>query len=144
MHDEPESDPDFAADDWLEYDDRVDPGAMDDQDVYDFILSLPDVTEIDRLCRPAFLVHGKRFAHMFTDEGVTLKIGEAGARAAIAAHPGRCSARFYGGRLTSVCVNFRRTDRAVVTRLIVDAWAAQAPRRLVSADDRTYRKMIDG
>jgi hypothetical protein len=104
---------------------------VDSAAVHRFILGLPEVDEYDHGGLPSFRVRGKRFASMLDDEGVNLAPGEEAIRAAVALWPRSCREEWFGRRLVAVRVEFALLEREIVEELILDAWAARAPKTLV-------------
>jgi hypothetical protein len=104
---------------------------VDARDVHAFFLGLPEVDEYDHGGCPSFRVRGKRFASMLDREGVNLAPGEEAIRAAVALWPAACREEWFGKRLVAVRVSFGSLEPEVVEELILDAWAAKAPKGLV-------------
>jgi hypothetical protein len=104
---------------------------VDSSAVHRFVLSLPEVDEYEHGGLPSFRVRGRRFASMLDDAGVNLAPGEEAIRAAVALWPHSCREEWFGRRLVAVRVEFRSLDREVVQELVLDAWAAKAPKTLV-------------
>jgi hypothetical protein len=104
---------------------------MDAESLRTFILGLPEVDEYEHGGLPSFRVRGRRFASMLDRDGINLAPGEAGIHAAVALWPKACREEWFGRRLVAMRVDFTALDREVVEELVVDAWAARAPKRLV-------------
>jgi hypothetical protein len=109
---------------------------MDTGDVQRFLLGLPEVEQYEHGGRPSFRVRGRRFASMLDDRGVNLAPGEEAIRATVGQWPGSCHEEWFGDRLAAVRVEFAKLEREVVEELLLDAWAAKAPKKLV----RSYQE----
>jgi hypothetical protein len=94
-------------------------------------LALPGVEEYEHGDLPAFRVRGKRFASMLDADGINLMLGAEGISAAVAAWPAVCEPRHFAGRLASVRVDYRALPGEVISDLVAEAWAANAPKRLL-------------
>jgi hypothetical protein len=73
---------------------------------------------------------------MLDDEGVNLFPGEAGIRSYTQAHPDVCAERWWGQRLAAVRVDYRRAPRALVEEIVLESYAARAPKRLIEQVER--------
>jgi hypothetical protein len=101
------------------------------EEVHAFILGLPEVDSYEHGGLPSFRVRGRRFASMLDADGVNLAPGEEAIRAAVALWPQGCREEHHGRLLVAVRVEFSALDDEVVRELVLDAWAAKAPKTLV-------------
>ena len=104
------------------------------QQVRTFALSLPETTEEPHFEYTSFRVKGKIFAtsppggerlHVFVDEDQRAPL--------IAAEPEVYEALHWGGKVVGVRVTLVHAGAAAVKRLLVQAWARKAPKRLAAA-----------
>lgn len=110
---------------------------MDHAALRELLSGLPEAEEYVHGDLPAFRVRGKsRFATMLDDEGVNLFPGEAGILAFTQAHPDVCAERWWGKRLAAVRVDYRRAPDDLVEEIVLESYAARAPKRLVEQVER--------
>src|ERR1700759_2007239 len=86
-------------------------------------LALPGAIEQDHHGRPSFRVRGKIFATLWSATELNVMAGDELIRAAVADDPARCSAVFWGTRLSAVRVDLARADEELVTSLLEAAWS---------------------
>jgi hypothetical protein len=109
---------------------------MDRDELRARLLAFPEVEEYPHGDLPAFRIAGKpRFATMLDDEGVNLFPGEPAIRAFTQAHPAHCTERWWGQRLAAVRLAYPTAPDALVDELLLEAWSARAPKRLLKAYD---------
>lgn len=109
-------------------------------DVREFALSLPEVTEQPHFDMSSFRVRGKIIATVPDDppgdEHLHVFVDEHEARAADAEHPA-FTVLWWGKRVAGVRVRLASAPPERVRELLVDAWRRKASRRLVREFDAT-------
>jgi hypothetical protein len=93
-------------------------------------LALPEAVQADHHGRPSFRVTGKIFATLPDPTHMNVMLDEPGIRTAVQARPDACAERWWGKRLAAVQVDLERSDAALLTELLTDAWEGKAPARL--------------
>jgi hypothetical protein len=94
-------------------------------------LALPEAVEQDHHGRPSFRVAGKIFATQWDDDHMNVMLDEGGILTAVHSQPETCDEVWWGKRRAAVRVNLGRVDTETLASLLVDAWEAKAPRRLL-------------
>jgi hypothetical protein len=104
---------------------------MTAEDARRLAVALPDATEQDHHGRPSFRVGGKIFATIWDDATMNVMLDEPGIRTAVDAHPGWCTERYWGRRLSAVAVDLSKASERALTELLTDAWETKSrhPRR---------------
>jgi hypothetical protein len=111
---------------------------MDHEAVRTLALSLPDTGEQPHFDAASFRVHGRVFltlpagddvAHIFVDEHEVHR--------AVAEGPESCEELWWGKKLSGVRVLLADAHPEQVAQLVVDAWRAKAPKRLVARLDES-------
>ena len=95
-------------------------------------LSLPEAVEAPHFDYASFRVGGRIFATMPPDgHHLHAFVDEEERQRALALHPACVEALHWGKRVLGLRVDLRQADAALVTRLLVRAWARKAPRRVL-------------
>ena len=89
-------------------------------------LALPGAVEQDHHGRPSFRVRGKIFATLWSPTELNVMAGDELIRTAVEDDPARCSAVYWGARLSAVRVDLGAADDELVGHLLEAAWAARA------------------
>jgi hypothetical protein len=109
---------------------------MDRDELHARLLAFPEVEEHVHGDLPAFRVRGQPFfATMLEDESVNLRPGEPAIRAFTQSAPEHCTERWWGQRLAAVRLAYPTAPDALVDELLLEAWSARAPKRLLKAYD---------
>jgi hypothetical protein len=117
---------------------------MERRELHELLMSLPEAEEYEHGGHPAFRIRGRpRFATMLDDEGVNLFPDEPGILAFTQAHPEVCTERWWGKRLAAVRVAYRRAKRELVEEIVLESYAARAPKRLIEQVERERRGGAD-
>ena len=95
-------------------------------------MSLPEAVELDHHGRPSFRVDGRIFATLWNDDRMNVMLDEGGILTAVESAPDACEKVWWGKRLAAVGVALPRSDRDLLSDLLVDAWEHKAPKRLLS------------
>jgi hypothetical protein len=104
-------------------------------------LDLPETEEHQHHGRPDFRVRNKIFATLDEGEGCgVVKLPADEQAAVLAASPEVYSAAGGWGKYGWTNVRLDRADGAEVTELVVEAWCAVAPKRLVQAFEAAGRR----
>jgi len=99
-----------------------------------FALSLPEVTEEPHFEYSSFRIRGKIFATVPPDgKHLHLFVSEDEREIAIALEPKFLEELHWGARVVGLRVSLPKAKPKVVTRLLEQAWARKAPKRLRSA-----------
>jgi hypothetical protein len=101
--------------------------------VRELALALPESAEQDHHGRPSFRVAGKIFATLWDEDHMNVMLDEPGILTAVQAHPGACTAFYWGKRLAAVHVELAAADEALMRELLADGWEHRAPARLTRA-----------
>jgi hypothetical protein len=101
--------------------------------VRELALAIPESAEQDHHGRPSFRVAGKIFATLWDEDHMNVMLDEPGILTAVQAHPGACTAFYWGKRLAAVHVELAAADEALMRELLVDGWEHRAPARLTRA-----------
>ena len=95
-------------------------------------LSLPEAVEAPHFDYASFRVGGRIFATMPPDgRHLHAFVDEEERQRALALHPGCVEALHWGKRAIGVRVDLHEANAALATRLLVQAWARKAPRRVL-------------
>ena len=95
-------------------------------------LSLPEAVEAPHFDYASFRVGGRIFATMPPDgRHLHAFVDEKERQRALALHPACVEALHWGKRVLGLRVDLRQADTMLVTRLLVQAWARRAPRRVL-------------
>jgi len=78
--------------------------------VRELALALPESAEQDHHGRPSFRVAGKIFATLWDEDHMNVMLDEPGILTAVQAHPGACTAFYWGKRLAAVHVELAAAD----------------------------------
>lgn len=95
-------------------------------------LGLPEVTETTRLEEVSFAVGKRAFASVSADARVHLRLPEAEAEAALAAHPSAEPAERGGSRI-GIRMPLADVNGKDLNALVRAAWASGAPKRLAAS-----------
>jgi hypothetical protein len=102
-----------------------------------FALRLPEVEEVETWDIPTFRVHRKMIAIMADDEATaSIKASVDEQHALVKADPQTYSFAPYVGRHGWVLCQLSTTPLDVLEELLIEAWRATAPKRLVHAWDQ--------
>lgn len=106
-------------------------------DLREYALPLPDVTEGTHFSLPAFKVADKGFVTLQKGEThAILSVDEPVAEAAAAQEPGACEVVWRNPRIfVGLRVDLARMSGARVRELVELAWRNKAPKRVVAARD---------
>jgi hypothetical protein len=97
-----------------------------------FALSLPEATEAPHFHYASFRVQGKIFATALPDgEHLHVFVADDERDAAMAVAPACVENLLWGGRVVGVRVLLDRESPVLVKRLLPQAWARKAPKRLL-------------
>jgi hypothetical protein len=107
---------------------RRGPASIDD--VRQFALSLPEVTEQDHHGMPSFRVRNRIFATVPDDGHVRVMAPEEEILGAVEQDPSACAPFYWGKRLACVVVTTAAADREQLHGLLEDAYLHKAPRAL--------------
>lgn len=108
---------------------------MNEQQVREVALALPDAIEQDHHGFPSFRVRGKIFATLPDPDHLHVMLPEEGIRAAVAQWPDWCEEKWWGAKLAAARVTLTAADPAVVPELLSDAWRHKAPATLRRSHD---------
>ncbi|NHC45664.1 MmcQ/YjbR family DNA-binding protein [Motilibacter aurantiacus] len=109
---------------------------MDTEQLRAYALALPEAEERETWGHPTFRVRDKMFLTLSGDgSGGTVKATLADQAELVAQDPGTWSVPAYVGRHGWVGFVTARVDAADLEPLVVEAWRATAPERLVRAYD---------
>ena len=96
-------------------------------------LSLPEVTEAPHFQYSSFRVRGKIFVTVPPDEEhIHVFVPEQEGEVALALEPECFEKLLWGGKVVGVRVLLSQAKPAQVNRLISQAWASKAPKKLVA------------
>lgn len=99
-------------------------------------LSLPEAVEQDHHGIPSFRVRGKIFATLPDEHHLNVMLDAEQIRVTAAENPSVCEEQWWGRRLAAVRLELGRSDEALVTELLTDAWRRKAPRSMHGPLDR--------
>jgi YjbR len=103
-------------------------------------LSLPEAHEQPHFDSVSFRIRGRIFATLpAPGDRAHIFVPESDVHEAVAEHPAWCEELWWGKKLSGLRILLAEADPAVVTELLVDAWRAKAPTRLVAAFDGADR-----
>jgi len=98
-----------------------------------YALALPEVTEEPHFDYASFRVRGKIFVTVPPDGAhVHVFAGEQHREPALAMHPEFLEKLTWGSKVVGLRVDLHHADAAVVEQLVLRAWEAKAPKRLVN------------
>ena len=101
--------------------------------VRQYALALPEATEEPHFDYSSFRVRGKIFITVSPDEKhIHVFVGESDREMALALHPAFLEKLVWGGKVRGLRVLLSKASPAVVNRLVREAWAHKAPKRLVA------------
>lgn len=108
-----------------------------DDDVRQLATALPAVTEKPAYGTPAFYVSQKIFARIHDQPGVLVswRASMEAREELLHSDPGKFFTTDHYAGHPSVLVRLDRVDREELNELLVEAWAARAPRRLLTAHE---------
>lgn len=108
-------------------------------DLRAFVLSLPEVSELETWGHPTFRVRGKIFATLSVDGAVSgVKCTLAEQQALVQERPDVFAVPAYVGRHGWVSVRTARLDPGEMCELLLEGWRMTAPKRLVKAYDEAH------
>ncbi|MBV9280446.1 MAG: MmcQ/YjbR family DNA-binding protein [Chloroflexi bacterium] len=96
-------------------------------------LSMPEAEEAEHQGRPSFCVEGKVYATLWDSIHMNVMLKPEEIYAAIEQNPGACTEFIEGGRPKALYVDLRRATPKALEKLLRQAWAAKAPKRLAPA-----------
>ncbi|MED5622109.1 MmcQ/YjbR family DNA-binding protein [Ideonella sp. BN130291] len=103
-----------------------------------FALALPEVTEEPHFDYASWRVRGKIFVTVPPDgQHMHVFAAEPHREPALAMHPHFLEKLTWGSKVVGLRVDLRQADPSVVEPLVLHAWEAKAPKRLVN--QRTQR-----
>ncbi len=104
---------------------------MNQKQLSNIALSLPEVTEEPHFDRTSFRVRGKIFATVLPgDSFLNVMVGETGREPALATYPDAVAKLFWGKKVAGLRVDLRRADAALIEDLLEQAWKEKAPKSL--------------
>ncbi len=97
-------------------------------------LSLPEVTEAPHFQYSSFRVRGKIFVTVPPEEEhIHVFVPELEREVALALEPESLEKLLWGGKVVGLRVHLRKAKPAHVNRLVSQAWASKAPKKLIAA-----------
>ena len=114
-------------------------------DVRAILATLPGAEEVPKWGSPHFAVGGKLFGGLHAERGVvSLKASREAQAALIASEPETFGVAPYVGRYGWVTVQLASVDGGELRELMIEAWRATAPRRVVVTFDAELERGSKG
>jgi hypothetical protein len=105
---------------------------MNQSEVRQIALSLPEVTEEPHFQRVSFRVRGRIIATAIPNEPfLNVMIGEPAREPVLVMHSDVVEKLFWGNRVMGLRVDLRQADAGLVADLLAQAWREKAPKTLV-------------
>lgn len=106
---------------------------MNDIEVREIALGLPETREQPHFAMTSFRVRGSIFATMTAErDSLHVFVPEDDVHEAVAEQPDTCEELWWGQKLDGVKVSLAETDPMLVNELLISAWKQKAPKKLVA------------